>query len=184
MVTTGKPKSVSGSIYRAPLSTTAPSDATTALAAGFVSLGYVSEDGVTISPRKISSYEKKAWGGAVVLSGIETVAYNAKFTLIDEAEMNVLKTIYGENNVTGTNISNGITVTVKPDDFEYYSWVIETLLDNGKKAKRIYIPKAKVTEVGDVVYKDNEAIGYEVTLSGVVDANDVFAKEFIKQIST
>ena len=45
-VSVGKP-GASGAIYRAPLGSTAPTDAETALDAAFVMLGYVSEDGLT-----------------------------------------------------------------------------------------------------------------------------------------
>ena len=58
-VTAGKP-AVAGAIYYAPLGTTLPTDATTALAAGYTSLGYISDAGVTLS-QSPSTENIKAW---------------------------------------------------------------------------------------------------------------------------
>jgi hypothetical protein len=59
-VTVGKPN-VSGAVYRAPIGTTLPTDATTALDPAFVSLGYVSEDGLS-NNNELSVEATKAWG--------------------------------------------------------------------------------------------------------------------------
>ena len=44
-VTAAKPK-IGGAVYSAPLGTTLPKDATTALDKAFKALGYISEDGL------------------------------------------------------------------------------------------------------------------------------------------
>ena len=52
------------------------------------------------------------------------------------------------------------------------------LKDNA--TKRIVIPRAKVTEIGEVVYSDSDAVGYEVTLTCVADASGNTHYEYIK----
>ena len=42
---------------------------------------------------------------------------------------------------------------------------------NGGYLKRVVIPSAKVTAVGDITYVDGQPIGYEVTLSAAPDSS-------------
>lgn len=180
-VTTGK-RRVDGGIYFAPAGTTAPTDATTALASAFKNLGYVSEDGVTNSLSKETS-EIKEWGGDtvdVVLTG-QSDTFSFKF--IESFNIDTLKCIYGSDNVTGSSSTGAISITVNAEDAPSGVYVID-MIQRGGRLKRIVIPNGKITELGDIVYKADEAVGYECTLAANLDSNGNTHYEYIGAVST
>lgn len=176
-VTTGKPN-VGGAIWRAPYGTALPTDATTALNAAFKCLGYCSEDGMT-NNNTPSKENIKAWGGDVVLTTTTEKLDTFTYTLIEALNVDVLKSVYGDANVTGT-LTTGITVRANSDDQEPSSYVVELKIKGGKK--RIVIPYATLNELAEIAYQDNSATGYGVTLmamaGGFEDDNDTH-KEYI-----
>lgn len=173
-VTTGKPK-VGGAVHWAPLGTTLPTDATTALGSDFKALGYISKDGVT-NDNSPSSETVKAWGGDTVLSMQTERPDSFGMTLIEALNEDVLKTIYGTSNVTSA--SGAITIKATADDMPSGCWVIDMILKGGK-AKRIAIPNGTISELGTITYKDDEAIGYQITINDVPDTNGVYHYEYI-----
>lgn len=176
-VSVGKPK-IAGAVWRAPAGTAAPTDATTALSNSFICLGYVSEDGLTNSNTK-DRETIKAWGGDIVLEPVTEHNDNFSFSLIESLNEEVLKTAHGDSNVTGT-LATGITVTANADtEDEGHVYVVDMELRGGVK-KRIVIPDGEVTEVGDVTYRDNEAIAYPVTLKAAEDEAGNTHYEYIK----
>ena len=178
-VSAGKPN-VAGAIYIAPSGTTLPADAITALASAYKALGYVSEDGLTNS-NSASSTDIKAWGGDIVMTLQEEKPDEFKFTLIESLNVDVLKAIYGDANVTGT-LSTGLTVNATGAEPALNVWVVEMVM-TGNTKKRIVIPNGKISETGDIVYKDDEAVGYELTVSALPDSNGKTHIEYIKTVS-
>ena len=175
-VSTGKPKTA-GAVFRAPAGTAVPTDATTELAATFKAMGYVSEDGLT-NARSSDSDTIREWGGDAVYETEDNVEDTFQLTLIEALNPEVLKAVHNDGNVTGT-LAAGITVTVNGEEHESAAWVIDMILRGGV-LKRICIPDAAISEVGEVVYRRNEAIGYQITLKANADVSGNYHYEYIK----
>jgi len=174
-VTAGKPK-VTGAIFSAPITATVPTNASSALSSDFTCLGYVSEDGVENSnDMDVSSV--KAWGGVIVLRTLNEQSDDFKLTLIEAENVDVLKTVYGDSNVS-VDGSGNIAVTVKPEDPVEKIWVIELALRNGE-AKRIVIPKGAITAREAITYNDSDPVGYGITISAYPNSSGETHKEYI-----
>lgn len=178
-VSAGKPN-VEGAIYVGPLTATLPTAADTTLT-GFTPLGYISEDGL-VNTNTIEMEHIKAWGGDIVLSTQTDREDSFKFTLIEALNPNVLKEIYGTANVTGA-LATGVEVTATGDEHEARAWIFDMIL-NGGVLKRIVVPIARITEIGDINYQDGEPIGYEVTITANPDEDGATHYEYLKSPST
>lgn len=179
-VTAGKPK-IGGAISRAPVGTTLPTDATSDLDNAFVSLGYISEDGLS-NDSAIVSESIKAWGGDNVLDVQTDRSDRFSFTSIEALNVEVLKMFFGKDNVTGS-LATGITVKANTQELGEYSYVIDMILKGGV-LKRVVISNGKIVETGEVVYKNNEPVGYPFTIAGHPDSAGNTHYEYIKSAAS
>lgn len=176
-VTFGKPK-LGGAIFSAPLGTALPTDAVGALDKAFKELGYASEDGLSNS-NSPDADTIKAWGGQDVLTVSKGKPDEFTFTLIEALNVDTLKEVYGRSNVTG-DLTTGITIKSNAKPSEPHSLVVDFVLN--QVVKRVVIPNAVVKEIGDVEYKDDEAVGYETTISALPDGQGNTHYEYIKAV--
>lgn len=176
MVTPAKP-SIGGGVMSAPLTVNLPTDAASK-AEDFNNLGYISDAGVTRSIQKDTEVVK-AWGGNVVLVLNKSKTETFKFVTLNGTDPNVLKLVNGDSNVSGNSLATGISAKSNNANDPGHRFVID-MIEEENTLHRICIPKGVVTNIGDVVYVDNAAVGYEVTLTAIADADGNTCYEYWK----
>lgn len=178
-VSAGKPKTT-GAIWVAPKGTNLPDDTADALDASFACLGYCSDAGL-VNSTNLESTDIKAWGGDTVLSIQTSKDDTFQFTLIEILNEDVLKFVYGSDNVTG-DLSTGLAISANNADLPEVAIVIDMILRDNT-AKRVVIPDAKISEVGDITYSDSAAVGYETTVKCIPDTDGNTHYEYLKSAS-
>lgn len=175
-VSSAKPK-VGGAVFVAPMGTTLPTDATATLDAAFESLGYCSEEGLT-NKNDRKNKAVKAWGGDTVLNVMTERSDEFEFELIETLKLEVLKFVHGKDNVTGS-LETGITVKANDGGGTAYSIVFELVL--AEAVKRIVVPHAQTTGMGETKYVGEDAIGYKITLAAMPGKDGDSHYEYIKK---
>ena len=175
-VSTGKPN-ISGAVYVAPLGTTLPTDATTALDAAFVCLGYVSEDGLE-NNNELDVSEIKAWGGNIVYRSLNGLDDTFSLSLIESENVDVLKNVYGDANVT-VDANDNVTINIVAEDPQEKIWVFELAMRGGR-SKRIVIPDGAVTARETITYNDSDAVAYGITVSAYPDSTGKTHVEYLE----
>jgi hypothetical protein len=177
-VSAAQPK-VGGGVYWAPLGTALPTDSTTALAAGYKALGYVSDAGIT--PSRDTSIDKpKAWGGDTVaaLQTDESLSY--EWTLIEVFSDEVRKFVHGATNVTSVAAASGTGSTLaiidkggKPDNC-----VLVFDMKYGGKTRRVVLPVADNVVSGEAPFSDSDLSAFTLTSEALKDGSGTRMYEY------
>ena len=159
-----------GGVSIGPLGAALPTDATTALGAALKSAGYIGESGLTESADR-STEKVKAWGGDVVKVVQTDFSTTYTFTFLETLNADVLRTVYGDQNVTVTPASSSkgslYAVKINADTLPHKSFVFD--MRDGDARIRIVVPDGQITEVGEITYSDAEVVGYSVTVEAYRD---------------
>ena len=179
LTTTSAPKT-GGPLFRGEVGSTLPTDAVSELGSAFTNLGRISDDGAKVSD-SISTDEIKDWEGIVVATPVKEKKDELEITLIESLNVEVLKTVYGSDNVSGT-LETGITVKSTPHNPKHYAYVLDTI--EGEDAdilhRKVY-PNAAITKVGDQTYVNNKLVSYQVTITALGDENGNTRYDYYKK---
>ena len=176
-VSAAKPKA-GGAIWWAPAGTAVPTDATAALNSAFQSVGYVSEDGLKENETRTVD-KHKAWGGDTVAMSQTEYAKSYNFTMI-ETNGTTLKVRYGADNVTE---AGGVVTKVLHNAKELPEgvWVVEMVVAG--RIMRKVMPKCKVSETGEIAYKDGELVEYPVTIELLPDEDGNYETDYFAEVA-
>ena len=173
----GEPdQKVTGAIKHAPIGTSLPSLSSITKAAvtideAFTGDEYVSEDGLTLAP-SVSTTDIKDWSGATVRKVLESFDGTLNWTMISTNE-GAMGVAFGAEHVTASaaTATHGAQTRTELGAHlpERQSWVF--LMKDGDARIVIVVPDGQVTEVGEVTFASNSAVGWAVTLSTYPDEN-------------
>jgi hypothetical protein len=170
---------VTGGVLIAPLGTTLPTDATTALDPAFITLGRVSVDGVDRTEERPNT-EVNDWGGDLIAVLQDKYGITLKFKLLQLMNADVQKAAHGTDNVTvrpptstgGTLISSKMNAQL----LDYGSWVIDAYYM--KMSMRLVVPYGRITLVGPLKWVHKELAAYDLTLKPFPDTYNNHAYEY------
>lgn len=161
---------VTGGVYRAPLGTALPTDATSPIPAEFLDVGYIHEDGVTQS-QETDTEDIVAWQNGDVVRKVQT-SHDLTFTVpMIETKAITLGLYYNDDAATDS------TFQVTGAQATHYAWIIDVV--DGDHVVRMCLPDGQVTEKGEVTYQNSEAVSYEITLSAYPDVDGVKAYGYV-----
>ena len=164
-ITIGRPKA-GGAVFWAPAGTPLPTSAEDTLDGAFVNLGYVTEDGLTISTAEEGD-DIKAWGPEDVMHSQTGYSKTASLALLETSKIAVLQFLYGDANVTA-NPDGTVAWDDTGDPLPRGVMVVDTLQNNASttpRIKRQVLGDAQfIDRSGDHVYNNSDPLSYPIVM--------------------
>lgn len=145
-----------GGAYTAPSGTTIPTDVGTSLDPGFDEVGYITEDGVTLSTSEDIT-DLKAWQDSAVVRKLQT-SHDVTFAFtMMEINPTSLAAYFGDD-YQGAGV-----IAVSGAQAPRGPWVLEFI--DGDAEIRVVIPDGQVTERGDMTFSAADSINLPITIT-------------------
>lgn len=157
--------STTGAVNVAPLGTTLPTDAKTALSGDYAPTGYVSQDGLTLS-LDYSTNDIKDWSRATVRTLLEEFTGELNWVYI-QTDYEGLCAIFGDEHVSkaGDLIKVSLGAHLAPAKVFVFN-----MKDDDTRI-RVIAPNAQAVPDGDLTFVANEPISWGCRLSCNADEN-------------
>jgi hypothetical protein len=173
-VLTGAPDQLTtGPILSAPRGTALPSSIAAVLDPAFEDSGYISEDGLTLTPER-STEQVRDWSGSVVRELLTEFSAKLAWAHLETNEGS-LKNYLGDDNVSVTAASategKRITALLRGTEMPRKPWVFK--IKDGEARVLIVVPDGQVSETGEVAFVKSGALTWPVTMSTYPDAAGV-----------
>jgi hypothetical protein len=173
---------VTGALRTAPLGTTLPVGLT-AYTTPFVNLGYISDDGITESQSE-DRQEFTPWQSASPIRTEVTKGVTTFHATLWESNWDTISLYYrvGLADATvGTGPDAGVVTIDQKGKPKQDLRVFAVDVVDGVYARRMLVPMGEVTERGDIVYKSDTLIGYEVTITAYEGPDGISVRRIFKE---
>lgn len=173
-VLTGAPDQLTtGPILSAPKGTAVPTGITDTIDPAFKDSGYISADGLNLTPER-STESIRDWSGAEVRKILTEFAATLAWSHLETNEAS-LKNYFGDDNVTVTAATategRRIAAELRAAELPRKVWVFK--IKDGDNRVLIVVPDGQITETGEVAFVKSGAITWPCTLTTYPDADGV-----------
>lgn len=158
-------QTTTGAILDAPVGTALPTSAVDELNEAFVSSGYISEDGLALTPDR-STTDINDWSGNAIRTLLDSFTATITWSEL-EMSYDSLRHAFGSDNVkkVAADASHGAQVTVNinasmPDS---RAWVFK--MKDGNTRILIVVPNGQVTAVDELDFTSSDAVALPITLT-------------------
>lgn len=146
-----------GGVSGAPLATAVPTAVEDELDVAFDDYGYISDDGMTETIGRTTS-DIKNWKGDVVRVVQTEHRVTYQLTFIETTDLTE-EAFYGSDPSEGIKAVAGLR----------QAWVFDVF--DGDDTIRVVVPDGQVKDTGDVTYKNDQAVAYQVTIEAYPDGD-------------
>jgi hypothetical protein len=161
-----------GHVYVGPLGATMPTGVTAPLGSEFADVGYLTEDGVQITP-STDSNDINAWQSASPVKIVQTtVGLELQFTMEQTNQDSTGLFLFGDDWTGDINNVASLVLSSNPDLNEV-ALVVEWD-DDEDNTNRLLVPRCVVTDRQAIQLVRTDAVKYGVTMR-VLDSNGTLA---------